>query len=67
VGKRKYKMGFIGYLVGLIRSSLLVSLIIGLIKGIMNKDLRFVIFKIVYDFGIFIGIIEFLFTQKSSK
>jgi glycosyltransferase involved in cell wall biosynthesis len=67
VGKRKYKMGFIGYLVALVRSSFPVSIIVGLSKGIKIFDLRFIIFKIVYDFGIFVGILEMLFYGKSSK
>jgi glycosyltransferase involved in cell wall biosynthesis len=67
VGKRKYKMGVIGDVVALIRSSLPVSLVIGFYKGIKNYDLRFMIFKIVYDFGIFVGILEMLFTGQTSK
>jgi glycosyltransferase involved in cell wall biosynthesis len=67
VGKRKYKLGVIGYVVALPRSSLPVSIIVGLIKGLKAKDLSFVIFKIVYDFGIFTGILEYLFTKKGSK
>jgi glycosyltransferase involved in cell wall biosynthesis len=67
VGKRKYKLGFLGDLFGLVRSSLPVSLVMGLIKGLMINDLRFVIFKVVYDFGVFVGILEFLFTGKRSK
>lgn len=67
VGKRKYKMGYIGYLVGLIRSSLPVSVIVGLAKGLISKELRFVIFKIVYDFGIFYGILQFMVSGKGAK
>lgn len=67
VGKRKYKMGVIGYLVGLIRSSLPVSVVVGLAKGLINKESRFVIFKIVYDFGIFYGILQFMVSGKGAK
>lgn len=67
VGKRKYKLGWIGYIVALVRSFFPVSIIIGIYKGFKNNNLRFVIFKIIYDFGIFVGIIKFLFTQRSSK
>lgn len=67
VGKRKYKMGFIGYLVGLVRSSLPVSIVLGLVKGIMNNNLRFVIFKIVYDFGVFVGILKFMLSGRGAK
>jgi glycosyltransferase involved in cell wall biosynthesis len=67
VGKRKYKMGILGYIFALLRSSLPASVIVGLIKGLKNKDFRFVIFKIVYDFGIFIGILELLVGKKYAK
>ena len=67
VGKRKYKLGVIGDLVALVRSSFPVSLVVGFYKGIRNHDLRFLIFKIVYDFGIFVGISEKLLFKKQSK
>lgn len=67
VGKRKYKFGLIGYFVALLRSSLPISIILGFYRGFKNQDLRFMIFKIVYDFGIFVGIFEYLFTGRTSK
>lgn len=67
VGKRKYKFGMIGYLVGIIRSSLPVSLIIGLFNSIRFGIWQFLIFKIIFDFGLFVGILNFIFTKKGSK
>ena len=67
VGKRKYKLGFLGYLGGLVRASLPISLVVGLYKAIKNHLPTFIIFKIVYDFGIFVGILEFLITGRKSK
>lgn len=67
IGKRKYKAGFIGYIVALVRSLLPMSLIIGLYKGVKNGELRFIIFKIVYDFGIFIGVLNYIFSGKGAK
>ncbi|MGA3291934.1 MAG: glycosyltransferase family 2 protein [Candidatus Microgenomates bacterium] len=67
VGKRKYKLGILGDFVALMRSSLPISLIVGINKGIINNDLRFMIFKITYDFGTFVGILEFLLKRKSAK
>src|SRR4030042_2819673 len=67
VGKRKYKMGNMGYLVALVRSSLPVSAVPGFYKGIRNNYLIFVIFKIVYDFGVFVGVCDYLLTKKTSK
>lgn len=67
IGKRKYKAGFIGYLIALVRSSLPVSLIIGLYKGAKSKEMRFLIFKVVYDFGIFIGVLNYIFSGTGAK
>ncbi len=67
IGKRKYKLGVIGHLAALARSSFLISLLVGFYKGIKNNDLRFMIFKFVYDFGIFVGIIEMILTGKTAK
>ncbi len=67
VGKRKYKFGIFGYLVALVRSSFPISLIIGLYKSVVNIEPLFLIFKIVYDFGSFLGILVFMFSGKGSK
>jgi len=67
VGKRKYKLGFVGYLVALVRSSLPVSLFVGLYKSFCFPLIPFTLFKIVYDFGIFCGIVEYIFTGRASK
>jgi glycosyltransferase involved in cell wall biosynthesis len=67
VGKRKYKFGILGAVIALIRSSLLISLVIGLFKSFIYSLPQFLIFKVVYDLGIFVGIIKFLFTKSGSK
>ncbi len=67
VGKRKYKLGYLGYAFALLRSSLPVSIVTGIYKGLKNRNLRFVIFKVVYDFGIFTGILEYMFSGRGAK
>jgi len=67
VGKRKYKLGIIGDFIAVLRVILPFSIIIGLIKGIIYKELRFLVFKIVYDFGIFTGILKFMLFGKGAK
>lgn len=67
VGKRKYKFGPLGYLVGLVRSSFPFSLIVGTYYSVRFLLPTFLLFKIVYDFGIFIGILAFIFTHKGYK
>ncbi|MBU0776936.1 glycosyltransferase [Patescibacteria group bacterium] len=67
VGKRPYKLGVLGCMVALIRASLPVSLIVGLFKSIIKLQPAFLIFKVVYDFGIFLGILEYIFLKKQSK
>ena len=67
VGKRKYKFGLVGYLFALIRASFPVSLFVGLYKSFTFYLLPFTLFKIVYDLGVFVGILEYLIIGKSAK
>ena len=67
VGKRRYKLYVLGYVIALIRSSLPVSMVIGLTKSFFYSQPMFLIFKIVYDFGIFVGILSYIFTKRGSK
>jgi glycosyltransferase involved in cell wall biosynthesis len=67
VGKRKYKLGIFGDIVAIVRASLPISLVVGLWKSVVNGMPSFLVFKIIYDFGIFCGILEFLVSGKSSK
>ncbi|CAN5302209.1 hypothetical protein BH10PAT1_BH10PAT1_3070 [soil metagenome] len=60
MGKREYKLGIVGILIALIRSSLPISIIVGIWKKIF-------VFKIIYDFGIFVGILEMVITNKTAK
>lgn len=67
VGKRRYKFGVIGALIALLRASIPVSVITGIYKSLRHKTPQFLVFKIVYDAGIFLGILSFLATGKTSK
>lgn len=67
IGKRQYKLGIVGILIGLLRSSLSISLIIGFYKSIINLNLYFFVFKVIYDLGIFVGIAEMVLTGKTAK
>lgn len=67
IGKRDYKFGIVGVFYALFRSNILFSLYWGILKSIIHKDSHFLIFKIVYDLGISIGIISYVVTKKGSK
>jgi len=67
VGKRKYKFGYFGEVIALLRSSLPVSVIVGIYKAIISENIAFPVFKIIYDFGVFIGILELIIIGKNSK
>lgn len=67
VGKRKYKLGFLGYIIGLLRASFPVSLLLGIFKSVIHWQPAFVVFKVVYDFGIFLGILELVLFGKQTK
>lgn len=65
--KRKYKLGVLGTLIALVRASFPVSSLIGTFKSLIYIRPHFIIFKIVYDLGIFIGILEYLILGKGAK
>ncbi len=67
VGKRTYKLGGLGTFMALLRASFPVSIVIALYKSIINRKLNFFVFKIVYDFGVFVGILQYTFTGKGTK
>jgi glycosyltransferase involved in cell wall biosynthesis len=58
IGKRPYKLGFVGKLITILRANAGFSVIIGLTKSIGFKEPKFLIFKLVYDIGIILGILE---------
>ncbi len=60
-------MGIIGSVVALVRASFPISLIVGFFKALVTKTPAFVVFKLVYDFGIFVGILEKLLYGKVVK
>lgn len=67
VAKRRYKMGIVGSIIALIRVSLPVSVIVGFIKSTIHATPQFIIFKIVYDVGSFLGILDYTFTGRGAK
>ena len=67
VGKRRYKLGVFGYMIALVRSSLPVSVVIGILRSTFYLLPAYLIFKLVYDFGVFVGILNYIFTKRGSK
>lgn len=67
VGKRSYKLGVLGYMAALFRSSIFVSVLVGLVKSFESMTPQYLIFKVVYDLGIFVGILNFMYTKKGAK
>lgn len=67
IGKRKYKFGTVGTLIALLRASLPTSLLVGLIKSLWYRRPAFLIFKIIYDLGIFVGALSTLLDLGSAK
>lgn len=65
--KRRYKLGRIGILFAFVRSSFPISIIAGVVKSVLFRKPAFLVFKLVYDFGVFIGILDLLFIGKTSK
>ena len=67
VGKRKYKLGFLGVVVALLRASLPVAKMVGVYKAIKYKTPAFLLFKIVYNTGVTFGILEYYLFGKGAK
>lgn len=67
VGKRKYKFGMLGFIVALVRVSLPISLLVGFYKSVVSWRIQFMVFKIVYDLGAFLGIISYMANKKGAK
>lgn len=67
IGKRRYKLGKAGALIALIRVSLPISVVVGVVKTIIHGKLQFIPFKLIYDLGAFIGILEYTFSGKGTK
>lgn len=67
IGGRRYKLGKVGALIALIRVSLPISMVVGVVKTVINTKLQFIPFKLVYDLGVFIGILEYTFSGKGTK
>lgn len=65
--KRKYKYGFLGIFIALLRTFLPVSLSSSIYKSLKYKEPRFIFFKLVYDLGAFWGILEMVFFGKLTK
>jgi glycosyltransferase involved in cell wall biosynthesis len=65
--KRHYKLGILGVAVALLRTSFIPSLILGIVKSLRHSTTQFLIFKLVYDFGRFVGICEMVLTGKLTK
>ena len=65
VAKRPYKFGQLGLLYALARTSLPISLVEGVYKSVLHADPRFLVFKVIYDWGRFVGI-SGLLAKKSN-
>ncbi len=65
--KRAYKLGSVGYLAALARVSVPVSLAIGLYKSLKHREPVFLPFKLTYDLGQAIGILEMVILSKKTK
>ncbi len=58
IGKRRYKLGKLGTLLTIFKSTAGFSLIIGFIQSIKFKTPAMIIFKLVYDLGIMLGAVQ---------
>jgi len=68
IGKNEFISGNLARIIrSLIFYSMPVSLIIGIYKSVSNLKIEFIIFKIVYDLGIFISTFKSFFNENKAK
>lgn len=68
VGKNEFKTGTLKRRIfNLARYNIVSSLAIGLFKAVKHKELRFVVFKIVYDCGMFTSVLRAFTGEEKSK
>lgn len=65
--KRPYKYGLVGRFYALLRCSLPLSLLVGTYKAIKHRRASFFVFKLVYDWGRFVGILEMMSRGNLTK
>lgn len=58
IGGRIRKLGILGKFIAMLRSSIPLSLVVATVKAIRMRSLEMFIFKVVYDYGIFLGILH---------
>lgn len=66
-GKRNYKLGLAGFIVALLRASFPFSILMGFYKSLTWRTPQFLTFKLIYDAGVFFGIIEYVIFGKGTK
>ena len=68
IGKNEFISGNLARIIrSLIFYSMPMSLIIGIYKSVSNLKIEFIIFKIVYDLGIFISTFKSFFNENKAK
>ena len=68
IGKNEFIAGtFARKIRSLIRYSLPISILIGIVKSIVNFNFSFLIFKLIYDLGIWISVVKAFFGEAKSK
>ena len=67
VATRTFKLGEFGKVIALIRASLPISFIFAIIGSIRYQNLLYPIFKLVFDFGLFYGIIKYWITGSYAQ
>ncbi|OGE04994.1 hypothetical protein A3B51_02140 [Candidatus Curtissbacteria bacterium RIFCSPLOWO2_01_FULL_41_18] len=68
IGKNEFIAGtFARKIRSLIRYSLPISILIGIAKSIVNFNYSFLIFKLIYDLGIWISVVKAFFGEAKSK
>ncbi|MDO8487533.1 MAG: glycosyltransferase family 2 protein [Candidatus Curtissbacteria bacterium] len=68
IGKNEFISGsLLRQIRSLIFYSLSVSLLVGIYKSIIRNKTQFIVFKLIYDFGIWVSVIKSFFGERKAK
>ncbi len=67
IGKRRMRLGILGQFINLVRHTFPISLVMGVMGVLAYREIKYLIFKITYDFGFTLGIISNIVTKNTSR
>lgn len=67
IGRRKMRLGLIGQLINIILHSLPLSILNAIVTSIKFQETKFIIFKLIFDLGFTLGIIDRIVNKSTAR